>query len=115
MAEDIDLLHAVVDVFSPMVYQVKCGRPPEWVETYTRWLMSRVGALNARRRRNVEVWPIVEAEGASADELETVLRGAIAGGASGILFYALPHVAADPAKLAAVRRVYTGSATAHAE
>jgi hypothetical protein len=43
-----------------------------------------------------------------------VLRGAISGGASGVLFYALPHVAADPAKLAAVQRVYTGVGAAHA-
>jgi hypothetical protein len=108
LGEDIDRLHAVVDVFSPMVYQVKCGRPVAWVETYTRWLVARVAALNARHQRHVEVWPIVEAEGATPDELEAVLRGAIAGGATGALFYALPHVAADPAKLAVVRRVYTG-------
>lgn len=112
VAEDIDRLHAVMDVFSPMVYQVKCGRPPEWVEAYTRWLVARIGALNERRRRRVEVWPIVEAEGATAPELEVVLRGALRGGATGVLFYALPHVAHDPEKLEAVRQVYTGARSA---
>ncbi|MDQ3702544.1 MAG: hypothetical protein M3442_16715 [Chloroflexota bacterium] len=110
LGEDIDRLHAVVDVFSPMLYQVKCGRPAEWVETYTRWMVGRVGGLNARRGRRVEVWPIVEAEGATAPELETVLRGALSGGATGVMFYALPHVVADGGKLGAVRRVYSPSA-----
>jgi hypothetical protein len=105
LGNDLDRLHAQVDVFSPMLYQVKCGRPVEWVEAHTRWLVGRIGALNARRGRRVEVWPIVEAEGATGEELEAVLRGAAAGGATGVQFYALPHVAADPAKLAAVRRV----------
>jgi hypothetical protein len=89
-----------------MLYQVKCGQPVDWIERYTRWLVGRVDALNERRRRSVEVWPIVEAQGATAAELEAVLRGAIAGGATGVQFFALPHVAADPQKLAAVRRVY---------
>lgn len=106
LGNDLAQLHAIVDVFSPMVYQAKCGRPPEWAETYTRWLTERVAALNARRGRRVEVWPIVEAEGASPAELETVLRGALSGGATGVIFYALPYVAADPEKLAAVQRVY---------
>lgn len=108
VAQDLDRLHSVVDVFSPMVYQVKCGRPPEWVAEYTRWLVERVGALNSRTGRNVQVWPIVEAEGASGPELEQVLRGALDTGATGVMFYALPHVADDPARLAAVRRVYRG-------
>ena len=106
VAGDIDRLHAIIDVFSPMVYQAKCGRPPEWVEQYTRWLVDRVSVLNERRGRNVEVWPIVEAEGATAAELETVLRGALDGGATGVMFYALPYLAEDPAKREAVRRVY---------
>jgi hypothetical protein len=38
----------------------------------------------------------------------------VAGGASGVLIYALPRVAADPAKHAAVQRVYTGLGTVHA-
>lgn len=112
VAEDIDRLHAIVDVFSPMVYHAKCGRLPEWVAEYTRWLVDRLAPLNARRRRAVEVWPIVEAEGASPTELETILRGALGGGATGVMFFALPHVAADPEKLAAVRRVYRSYATA---
>jgi hypothetical protein len=106
VAEDIDRLHTVMDVFSPMIYHVKCGRPPEWVGEYTRWLVDRVGALNARRGRSVEVWPIVEAHGATGGQLERVLRGALDNGATGVSFFALPHVASDPEKLAAVRRVY---------
>jgi len=112
VAEDVDRLHVVIDVFSPMVYQAKCGRPPEWVGHYTRWLVDRVAALNARRQRAVEVWPIVEAEGASPAELETILRGALDGGATGVMFYALPHVARDAEKLAVVRRVYRSHAAA---
>jgi hypothetical protein len=106
LGEDLDALHSVVDVFSPMVYQVKCGRPTSWVEKYTRWLVGRVTALNTQRGRAVEVWPIVEAEGASPDELETALQGALNGGATGVMFYALPHVAGSPEKLAAIKRVY---------
>ena len=106
VAEDIDRLHTVMDVFSPMVYQVKCGRPTEWVGEYTRWLVDRVQALNARRGRSVEVWPIVEAHRVTGGQLERALRGALDNGATGVSFLALPHVAADPEKLAAVRRVY---------
>jgi hypothetical protein len=108
LGNDLDRLHAWVDVFSPMLYQVKCGRPVAWIEAHTRWLAERVAALNERRGRRVEVWPIVEAEGTTGADLEGALRGAIAGGAGGVQFFALPHVAADPARLAAVRRVYTG-------
>jgi hypothetical protein len=106
VAEDLDRLHAIVDVFSPMVYQAKCGRSPGWVGDYTRWLVARVDGLNRRRHRDVEVWPIVEAEGATPAELETVLRGALDGGATGVLFYALPYVAGAPEKLKVVQRVY---------
>jgi hypothetical protein len=106
LGEDLDRLHAVVDVFSPMVYQVKCGRPVAWVGEYTQWLAGRVGALNERRGREVEVWPIVEAEGATGAELAAALRGALDAGATGVMFYSLPHAAASPEKLAAVMDVY---------
>ena len=106
LGEDIDRLHAYVDVFSPMVYHVKCGRPASWPGEYTRWLVGRVNALNEARGRSVEVWPIVEAHGAPAHELEKILNDVLASGATGVMFFALPHAASDPAKLAAVRRVY---------
>jgi hypothetical protein len=109
LGNDLERLHALVDVFSPMLYQVKCGRPVAWIETHTRWLTGRVAALNERRGRRVEVWPIVEAEGTTGPDLEAVLRGAIAGGAGGVQFFALPHVAAAAARRAAVRRVYRGA------
>lgn len=108
LGNDLEQLHGIVDVFSPMLYQVKCGRPPGWIEQYTRWLVQRVEHLNRRSGRQVQVWPIVEAEGATGLELEAVLRGALQAGAGGVMFYALPHVAADPAKMAAVKRVYRG-------
>jgi hypothetical protein len=108
LGQDLDRLHSVIDVLSPMIYQAKCGRPATWAQEYTRWLVQRVALLNARKRRHVEVWPIVEAEGATPEELDAVLGGVLEGGATGVLFYALPHVAADPLKLEAVRRVYHG-------
>lgn len=106
VAEDLDRLHGVFDVFSPMVYHVKCGRPPGWVEEYSRWLSGRMAGLNSRTGRSVQVWPIVEAEGATGPELEQVLTGALGAGAAGVMFYALPHVAQDSGKLEAVRRAY---------
>jgi len=41
--------------------------------------------------------------------LETVLRGALDGGATGVMFYALPYLAEDSAKREVVRRVYTSA------
>lgn len=106
VAEDLDLLHSHFDVFSPMVYHVKCGRPARWAVDYTRWLAGRLEPLNRRRSRSVQVWPIVEAEGATAPDLGQILTDVPETGATGVMFYALPHVAQDSAKLEAVRRAY---------
>lgn len=106
LGEDIDRLHAHVDVFSPMVYHVKCGRPATWGGEYSRWLVERVNALNKTRRRSVAVCPIVEAGGAAPEELETALTGVLQSGAAGVMFFALPQVSDDPQKLEVVRRVY---------
>ena len=103
LGNDLDRLHALVDVFSPMLYQVKCGRPVGWVEAYTRWLVGRVGGLNERRGGRVEVWPIVEAEGATAGRTWRRSCGAPwPGGQRGAVLRPAPR-RADPQKLAAVR------------
>jgi hypothetical protein len=106
LGQDIDRLSPWIDVWSPIVYHGNCERSPAWSEAYTRWLVARVGARDA-------VWPIVQGGGepkirtpVTAEGFEEALRGAFRGGATGVMFYHLGAVAADPAKRETLRRVY---------
>ncbi|MCW5979885.1 MAG: hypothetical protein KIT09_17525 [Bryobacteraceae bacterium] len=100
---DLEALAGVVDVFSPMVYHGRMGRPPEWVGEYVEWISSRLSAP-------VKIWPIVQAHGEptpiSAGEFERVMRLGTSGRASGIMMFTFGSVAGDPAKLASLKRLY---------
>lgn len=52
VGQDFAALGEHVDVFSPMVYHVMCGQPPEWIDKVS----AEVRALSGR-----PVWPIVQA------------------------------------------------------
>ena len=99
---DLQRLNRVFDVFSPMVYHRRMGRPPEWVGEYVRWLSLRFGAF--------KVWPIVQAHSEPdqipAAEFETVMRLGVTTGTGGIMMFTTRAVADDPAKTAALRRLY---------
>jgi len=105
---DLPALAEVFDVFSPMVYHGRSGRPVDWVRRNVEWLGSAV--------RKVQIWPIVQAwsdpkgRAVSAEEFEQALRGGLAGRSSGVMMFTLGAVAEDAGKLAVLKRVYRGLA-----
>ncbi|MDZ7636783.1 MAG: hypothetical protein U5J83_00780 [Bryobacterales bacterium] len=92
-----------IDVFSPMVYHGRMGRKPEWVR-------DAVERISARLPDATRIWPIVQAHSSSApisaSEFEEVMRNGAAGRATGLQMFTIGAVAEDPAKLAAMRRIY---------
>ena len=101
--EDLEQLASVVDVFSPMVYHRKCGRPVSWPGTYASWLV--------RRLPRSLVWPIVDVQDAPADEARQVLAEGLAasqsaGASGGVMPFATYYLAEDAGRLAALREVY---------
>lgn len=96
---DFAPLAPLVDVFSPMVYHGRMHRRPEWVGEYVEW-------LSRQPRPKKGIWPIVQAHEAPADEFEQVLQLATAGVTSGVMMFTAQSVAADPSKLAAMRRLF---------
>ena len=104
---DYDLLRDVVDVFSPMVYHATMGREPEWVEENIVWFCDRV---NIKPGATPKVWPIVQAYNnpgkVSAEELEKVMRGGLAGASSGVMMFTTRSVAEEDEKVAVVKKLY---------
>lgn len=103
---DLDLLSPEVDVFSPMVYHKRKGRPPGWVRESVEWHSARLPA-------STRIWPIVQAHGSpstvSAEEFEAVMRGGASGRATGLQMFTIGAVAEDPAKMDVLRRLYRGA------
>jgi len=101
---DFDKLAGIVDVFSPMVYHGRMERPPEWVGENVGWLSRAIG-------KRARIWPIVQAADGprpvSAGEFESVLRHGASGDATGVMMFTAHAVVSDPAKLEALRRLYT--------
>ena len=100
---DLKQLASVVDVLSPMVYHGRMRRSAEWVGEYVAWLSRRVG-------RGCQIWPIVQAQSEpreiTAGEFERVLRLGAGGSATGVMMFTAQAVAADGAKMDAMRRAY---------
>lgn len=106
---DFDLLAPLMDVFSPMVYHARMGRPAAWVGEYIEWFSRRLGIERGRRP---QLWPIVQAHGeprpVSAAEFAEVMRGGASGAASGLMMFTLRSVAEDPEKMKILRALYRG-------
>jgi hypothetical protein len=104
---DYDLLKETVDVFSPMVYHGRMGRAPEWVEENILWFCNRV---DIKPNTYPKVWTIVQAyddpKVISTEEFETVLRGGLAGVASGVMMFTTHAVAQDEGKIETMKQVY---------
>lgn len=107
---DIDSL-SMIDVWSPMLYHRKCGRPPSWVADYTGWLTTRLHtAPSARSRPGLPaVWPIVDAWETAPAELAEVLRGGLAAGSGGVQVFTSAY-AATPERREVLRDVYRAAA-----
>jgi hypothetical protein len=102
---DFEPLAKHVDVFSPMPYHGVSGMPPEYVADYVEWFGRRL-PIQTEAGKFPQVWPIVQANDVKADVFEKVLRGGLGGKSTGVMMFALEHVARDPEKMAAMKKVY---------
>ncbi len=104
---DYDLLKEVIDVFSPMVYHGRMGRPPGWVKENIEWFYRH---LDIREGDFPKVWPIVQAyddpEIISNAAFEEVLRGGLSGQSSGVMMFTTRAIAKDVGKTEVMKRVY---------
>lgn len=104
---DFAALSPHVDVFSPMVYHGRSGKPPEYVREFVDYFGERYAADVA----GPLVWPIVQAHDeprVTPEEFEQVLRYGTSGRSTGVMMFTIRSVAEDPGKMAAMKRVYTG-------
>lgn len=104
---DYKLLKETIDVFSPMVYHGRMGRKPTWVAENIKWFCRELDIDNDSYPK---VWPIVQAHndpGAiSSEEFEIVLRGGLAGQATGVMMFTTNAIAENEAKLEVMKKVY---------
>ena len=102
VAQDYRALGEHVDVFSPMVYHVMCGRPPAWIGEVTE----EVHALSGK-----PVWPIIQSvdrpnEPLSAEAYGQALDVALGSpAAEGVLVFTLEG-ALDAAKLEVTKQKF---------
>lgn len=105
---DYDLLKESVDVFSPMVYHAKMGRDPEWVKENITWFSDQ---LDVKINSFPKIWPIVQAHNdpgiISKEAFEKVLKGGLAGKASGVMMFTTRAVVEDTGKTEIMKKVYT--------
>jgi hypothetical protein len=99
IGQDYCALSRYVDVFSPMVYHLMCGYPPEWVGE----VVEEIYELSGK-----PVWPIIqsvsEPTSLSAEEygrtIDVVLHSDVS---DGILVFTMKGVLLDQAKLAVTK------------
>ena len=81
--QDWATLAPFVDVFSPMVYHIYCGRPLEWINQVTAEVSQRSGRT---------LWPIVQSCSVPTEmtvaEFENALRHGLKPPATGVMIYA---------------------------
>jgi hypothetical protein len=94
---DLEQLASEVDVFSPMVYHGRMGRPLEWVGEYMKWISQRT---------RTRIWPIVQAHQVPAADFDKVLSLGASGAATGVMMFTFGAVVEDAEKLATVKRLY---------
>jgi hypothetical protein len=110
---DFGELAKYVDVFSPMIYHGRGGKTPEYVRDYVEWFGSRY-PIRTEPGSFPQLWPIVQAHDEpriSPEEFEQVLRFGLSGKATGVMMFTISSVAADDGKMAAMKRVYSESAS----
>jgi len=103
---DFDALAPHIDVFSPMVYHRRSGKPPEYVKAFVEYMSARPWI---RTDAHPQFWPIVQAHDEpriSPEEFEQVLRYGLGGKSTGVMMFTIRSVAQDPGKMAAMKRVY---------
>ena len=108
---DFHALAEHLDVFSPMIYHGRSGKPPDYVKEYVEYFSRRL-PIQTEPGKYPRLWPIVQAHDEpriTPAEFETVLRHAMTGKSTGVMMFTISSVAADEGKMAVMRRVYTGT------
>ncbi len=84
--QDWSRLGSVVDVFSPMVYHIYCGKSLEWIGQVNAEVAARSGRT---------VWPIVQSCSVpaemSAEEFERALHAGLGSPSRGIMVFSTTH------------------------
>jgi hypothetical protein len=104
---ELELLAGLADVFSPMIYHTRMGRPAGWVGEHIRWLGSQPWMTGGAKPR---IWPIVQAYNQptfiSPEEFGEVMRQGSQTPATGIMMFSINSLATEPDKLEVMRRLY---------
>ena len=109
---DFRALQPWVDVFSPMIYHGRSGKPAEYVREYVQYFSERY-PVQTEAGRYPRLWPIVQAHDEpriEPEEFGQVLQYGLSGGSSGVMMFTIGSVAADDGKMAVMRRIYNDSA-----
>ena len=102
VGQDLAALGEHVDVFSPMVYHLMCGQPPEWIAEVVR---------DVRRTSGKRVWPIIQSVDKPADLSPEAYGQALDAAmgcdeSDGLIVFTLEGML-SPAKVAATRSRWT--------
>jgi hypothetical protein len=106
---DFHALMPHVDVFSPMIYHGRSGKPPEYVKEYVAYFSERY-PIQTEPGKYPRLWPIIQAHDEpriTPAEFETVLRHARSGKSTGVMTFTIGSVAQDEGKMAVMKKVYT--------
>jgi hypothetical protein len=102
-AQDRAALGGLVDYLSPMCYSFMLHRPPEWISSVV---------AEAARVGDCPVLPSIQVSEHYRDdklfdikEFEACVRAALEPPSAGVVFWKWDHIAADPAKGEAIRKV----------
>ena len=100
IGQDYEALGGYIDVFSPMVYHLMCGRPVTWIGEVTDWIGQTTGKA---------VLPIIQTVNSpgvlSPEELGEATKSALTSPESmGVIFFNLEGL--DEKKLEAAREIY---------
>lgn len=105
---DLQVLAGIADVFSPMLYHERKGKPIAWVQEYVTWLGTQPFFADANTAP--KLWPIVQANNIpgrinAEDFREVMLKGA-SFPSTGIMMFSDHALVDDPKKLKVMRELY---------
>ena len=107
MGLDLEALAGIAEVFSPMLYHQRKGRPLSWVGEYTSWLGKQPGFGEAG---SPLIWPIVQANDipgtVTAEEFRQVMENGSQPPATGIMMFSEQALTRSPEKLEVMKALY---------
>ena len=101
--QDREALGGMADFLSPMCYSFMLYRPPEWIASVVQ---ETAGAGRSAVLPSIQVGARYRTDAPfTAAEFEACLRAALQPPSAGVVLWKWEHLAAEPAKLEALRRV----------